>query len=105
MEWLYLFLASVFEVGWPLGFKMANLTSAKVAWIIFAVIAMTLSGVFLYYAQKQIPIGTAYAIWTVIGASFTFLIGIIFFHDAASLLRFLGVFLIITGVILLKVAH
>ncbi len=63
---------------------------------------MGLSGVFLYYAQKGIPIGTAYAIWTGIGASCTFIIGVIFFHDALSLIRILGVLLIIAGIICLK---
>lgn len=63
---------------------------------------MGLSGLFLYYAQKQIPIGTAYAIWTGIGASCTFLIGVYIFHDALNLMRALGVIFIITGVILLK---
>lgn len=105
MYWLYLFIAAIFEVGWPLGLKMAQTSNAKILWILFAIVAMTLSGVFLYLAQKGIPIGTAYAVWTGIGASCTFLIGIIFFHDAMSLIRFLGVFFIILGVILLKIAH
>lgn len=105
MYWLYLFIAAIFEVGWPLGLKMAQTSNAKILWILFAIAAMILSGVFLYLAQKGIPIGTAYAVWTGIGASCTFLIGIIFFHDAMSLIRFLGVFFIILGVILLKIAH
>ena len=100
MAWFYLFIAAVFEVGWPLGFKLAATTNYKVLWIIFAIIAMTLSGVFLYIAQKEIPVGTAYAVWTGIGATCTFLIG-----DALSLLRCLGVFFIIAGVVLLKIGH
>ncbi len=103
MAWFYLFLAAIFEVGWPLGFKLASVTSFKVLWITFAVIAMILSGVFLYIAQKEIPIGTAYAVWTGIGAACTFLIGVIFFHDPISLMRTLGVLLIISGVVLLKI--
>lgn len=66
---------------------------------------MALSGVFLFFAQKQIPIGTAYAIWTGLGTIDTFCIGIIFFHDAASLLRLFGVLLILSGVIILKLVH
>ena len=77
MSWIYLLIASIFEVGWPFGFKMASITSYKVFWIIFAIITMTLSGFFLYIAQKQIPIGAAYAVWTGIGATCTFLIGVI----------------------------
>lgn len=105
MSWIYLFFAAIFEVGWPVGLKLAQVTSSKVLWILFAVVAMTLSGVFLYMAQKHIPIGTAYAIWTGIGAVGTFLIGVIFFHDAMSMMRFFGIILIISGVTLLKIGH
>ena len=105
MSWFYLFLAAIFEVGWPLGLKMADVTGQKYLWIIFAIIAMTLSGYFLFIAQKEIPIGTAYAVWTGIGASCTFLIGVIFFNDVINLMRLLGVILIIGGVILLKIGH
>lgn len=105
MSWFYLFLAAIFEVGWPLGFKMADVTGQKYLWIIFAIIAMALSGYFLFIAQKEIPIGTAYAVWTGIGASCTFLIGVIFFNDVINLMRLLGVILIIGGVILLKIGH
>lgn len=105
MAWFYLFIAAIFEVGWPLGFKLAATTDYKILWIIFAVIAMTLSGVFLYIAQKEIPVGTAYAVWTGIGATCTFLIGVSFFNDSLSMLRCLGVFFIIAGVVLLKMGH
>ena len=105
MYWFYLFIAAVFEVGWPFGLKMATVSPYKVLWIVFAIIAMTLSGVFLYIAQKQIPVGTAYAIWTGIGAACTFLIGVLVFNDTLNLMRALGVLLIISGVILLKLAH
>ncbi|MFR1672691.1 MAG: DMT family transporter [Candidatus Gastranaerophilaceae bacterium] len=105
MPWIYLLIAAIFEVGWPVGLKMAEISTIKIGWIIFAVIAMTLSGVFLYIAQKDIPIGTAYAVWTGIGAACTFLIGVIFFNDAMNLMRFLGVIFIILGVTLLKLGH
>jgi quaternary ammonium compound-resistance protein SugE len=102
MSWIYLVIASLFEVGWPFGLKIAAQSNYKILWIIFAIIAMALSGIFLYLAQKHIPIGTAYAIWTGIGASCTFLIGVLIFDDALSLMRILGVVLIIAGVICLK---
>ncbi|MBO5447305.1 hypothetical protein J6A34_07345 [bacterium] len=66
---------------------------------------MTLSGVFLYFAQKEIPVGTAYAIWTGIGAACTFLIGVLVFNDTLNLMRAFCVILIIFGVIMLKLAH
>ena len=105
MSWIYLFVASIFEVGWPFGMKMASLADNKFWWVIFAIITMTLSGVFLYLAQKEIPVGTAYAIWTGIGAACTFIIGVLVFNDTLNLMRALGVFFIIAGVILLKFAH
>ena len=60
MSWIYLIIAGLFEVGWPLGFKLASTyTKYRVVFIGVSVISMALSGVFLYIAQKTIPIGTA----------------------------------------------
>lgn len=101
--WFYLIIAGLFEVGWPLGFKLAHTVGVqRFAFILFAVICMGLSGYFLYIAQKHLPIGTAYVVWTSIGALGTFFIGVIFFGDSTSLARFLGVALILSGVITLK---
>jgi len=103
MSWFYLLIASILEIGWPVGLKYAQVSPHKVLWILFAIIVMGLSGYFLYLAQKEIPIGTAYAIWTGIGMLGTFFIGMIFFHDAVNFIRFLGVFLILAGVIILRI--
>ena len=103
MSWFYLLIASIFEVGWPFGMKMASLGTNKLYWIIFAIIAMALSGIFLYIAQKEIPIGIAYAIWTGIGATCTFLLGVYVFQDTISLMKILGIVLIILGIILLEI--
>ena len=105
MGWIYLLIAALFEVGWPFGLKMASLGNYKLLWIIFAIITMTLSGIFLFLARKTIPVGTAYAVWTGIGATCTFLIGVFLFNDSLSLIRALGIFLIICGVVLLKIAN
>ena len=105
MAWFYLFLAGIFEIGWPLGFKLSQVTSQRIPWIIVAVVSMALSGYFLWMAQKYIPIGTAYAVWTGIGAVGTFVIGIIFFRDPVSMWRIFSVFLIITGLVGLKLSH
>lgn len=70
----------------------ANIALSGVA---VAVSFMTISGAFLWLAQRQIPIGTAYAVWTGIGAAGTFLVGIHFYGDPTSLMRYLGVALII----------
>ena len=105
MAWIFLLTAAVFEIGWPLGFKLSHFSDNRFAWIAFAVLSMALSGVFLYLAQKQITISVAYAVWTGIGAMGTFLIGVIFFGDASTLSSWLGIILIVSGVILLKISQ
>lgn len=105
MAWLFLILAGFFEIGWPLGLKMAQGSQHRIVGIVIAVICMAISGWLLWLAQKEIPLGTSYAIWTGIGAAGTFFVGVIFFGDASSLGRYLGAFMIIAGVITLKVAH
>jgi len=104
MDWIFLLIAGVFEIGWPLGFKLAESTGQRLLWISIAVLCMALSGGFLWYAQKTIPIGTAYAAWTGIGAVGTLLVGILFFGDSASLWRMVSAFAIVVGVIGLKFA-
>ena len=66
---------------------------------------MAASGARLWRAQKTIPIGTAYAVWTGMGAAGTFMVGILFYGDSASALRLVSVGLIIAGIIGLKLAH
>jgi quaternary ammonium compound-resistance protein SugE len=105
MAWVYLLLAGLFEIGWPLGFKLSQQPEYRIAGIVGAVVAMGLSGWLRWMAQREIPIGTAYAVWTGIGGAGTFLIGVLFFGDAATLARFLGVAMIIGGVVTLKLAH
>lgn len=104
MAWIYLIIAGVFEIGWPLGLKLSQNGSNRFMWIVVAALAMGVSGYFLWMAQKSIPIGTAYAVWTGIGAAGTFILGIIVFNDTASFLRILSLFLIIAGVVGLKLA-
>ena len=105
MAWIYLFLGGLFEIGWPLGFKLAHGSSGKILWITFSVLSMALSGLFLFMAQKTIPIGTAYVIWTGIGAIGTVLLGILFFHDSANIFRLLFLSLILIGIVGLKLVH
>ncbi len=105
MAWVYLILAGFCEVGWPVGLKMAQRGDTRVAGLAVAVIFMAVSGLLLYLAQKQIPIGTSYAIWTGIGAAGTFLVGVLFYGDPASPGRLLGVALIVAGVAALRLAR
>lgn len=63
MNWIALIAAGIFEIGWPLGLKRAQSESTnKLTWIGVAIVSMSISGALLFYAQKTIPIGTAYAI-------------------------------------------
>jgi len=105
MAWVYLILAGIFEIGWPVGLKMAQGSESRLSGIVTAVVFMVLSGFLLWLAQKEIPIGTSYAVWTGIGAAGTFFVGILFYGDPTSLGRYLGVILIVSGVITLKMAH
>lgn len=105
MNWIYLTIASIFEIGWPIGMKIANSSEKIVFGWVIAILCMCLSGIFLWLAQKNIPIGTAYAVWTGMGTAGTFLAGILFFNESGELMRYFGVILIISGVIILKFAH
>jgi quaternary ammonium compound-resistance protein SugE len=104
MAWIYLLLAGLCEMGWPVGLKLAQDPGLRVLGIALALVCLALSGVLLWLAQREIALGTAYAVWTGIGAAGTFLIGVGFFGDAASLGRYGGVLLIVAGVVALKLA-
>jgi len=103
--WIYLVLAGLFEVGWPIGLKLAQESGRRLVGVIVAVVCLGVSGGLLWLAQRDIPLGTAYAVWTGIGAAGTFFVGIWFFGDASSLGRYLGVIFIVVGVVTLKLAH
>lgn len=105
MAWIYLIFAGLFEIGWPVGLKLAQQNETRIVGIIAALVFMSASGYLLWLAQKQIPIGTSYAVWTGIGAAGTFFAGVLFYGDPGSTGRYLGVALIIAGVATLKLAH
>lgn len=106
MQWIYLIIAAIFEIGWPLCFKLSNSHPQRFGlWITLAIISMALSGLFLYFAQKQIPVSTAYIIWTGMGALGTLLIGILLFGDSASNLRMGFAMLIFCGIIGLELTE
>ncbi len=104
MAWIYLILAGLLEIGWPVGIKMAQQTETRIIGIVIAVVFMGVSGFLLWMAQKSIPIGTSYAVWTGIGAAGTFFVGVFVYGDPSTLMRYMGVFLIIAGVATLKFA-
>ena len=105
MAWVYLFLAGICEIGWPLGLKLGWTDQGpRPGWIAFAIVAMAASGALLLWAQRVIPMGTAYAIWTGIGAVGAFAVGILAFGDTASTIRFVSIALIVAGIVGLKLA-
>lgn len=102
MSWCYLFLAGIFEICWAVGMKLSHGFS-HTGWMIFTISTMALSVWLLALAMRVLPLGTSYAIWTGIGAVGTALIGILFFKEPASLLRIVSLFLILMGIIGLKI--
>lgn len=104
MNWFILILAALFEIGWPIGFKMSNQYPEKLSmYITLGSLSMLLSGILFYFAQKTIPISTAYIVWTGLGAIGTFIIGLCFFGDTLSITRMFFALLIIIGIVGLEV--
>ncbi len=101
MAWTYLFIAGLLEIGWAIGLKYTDGFS-KLWPTVGTVLAMILSLTFLGLALKTLPVGTAYAVWTGIGAIGTVILGIILFAEPATALRLGCVGLIFTGIIGLK---
>lgn len=104
MAWIYLVIAGLLEIGWPVGLKISQEPETRWFGVGLAIIFMLCSGIMLWLAQRDIPIGTAYAVWTGIGAAGTFLVGVLYFGDPSSIVRYAGVVLIVAGVIVLKLA-
>jgi len=101
MPWIYLVLAGLFEIGWAIGLKYSE-GFTRLWPSVGTVSAMLVSIVLLALAVKSLPIGTAYAIWTGIGAVGAVVLGIALFGDPATPARLLCVALILTGIIGLK---
>ena len=104
MAWLYLVLAGCFEIGWPIGLKYGWTDEGVRPWpLVVSVVCMAFSGGFLYIAQRSIPIGTAYAVWTGIGSVGAFVAGVMLFKEPATAARMVCVGLIVCGIVGLKV--
>ena len=86
MYWIVLFVAGLFEVAWAIGLKYTEGFS-KLWPSVFTIACMIISMGLLAYAVKHLPIGTAYAIWTGIGAVGTAILGIILFNESKELVR------------------
>ena len=101
MAWIALFVAGLFEVGWAIGLKYTE--GFTRTWPSVATLAaMFASIVLLAWAMKTLPVGTAYAVWTGIGAVGTVILGIVLFGEAATLARLACVALIVVGIVGLR---
>lgn len=103
MSWIILFFAGLFEVGWAVGLKYTDGFSKPLPTAL-TVAAMAVSLGLLGLAMKELPLGTAYAIWTGVGAVGTVIAGIILFGESMALVRVVSVALIVCGLIGLKVS-
>lgn len=101
MAWFYLIIAGVFEVGFTTSLKLSNNFENK-GWALLFLISITLSFLFLNKAIQSIPIGTAYAVWTGIGAVGTVIVGIALFKEPADFWRMFFIFLLIGSILGLK---
>ena len=103
MSWIILFFAGLFEVGWAVGLKYTDGFSKPIPTVL-TVGAMVISLGLLGLAMKELPLGTAYAIWTGVGAVGTVIAVIILFGESMALVRLVSVALIICGLVGLKAA-
>lgn len=104
MSWIILFFAGLFEVGWAVGLKYTEGFSKPLPTVLTA-LAMLVSLGLLGLAMKHLPLGTAYAVWTGVGAVGTVIAGIVLFGESMALLRLASVALIVCGLVGLKLRH
>jgi quaternary ammonium compound-resistance protein SugE len=102
MAWLFLLLASISEICWTTSLKYTDGLSRPIPLLLTAVFSIA-SLAFLGLALKTLPMGTAYAIWTGIGAIGAALIGILFFSEPATAMRLASIGLILAGIVSLRV--
>ncbi|SEA05964.1 quaternary ammonium compound-resistance protein SugE [Desulfuromusa kysingii] len=102
MAWFYLVVAGVFECGWAVGLKYTE-GFTKFVPSLLTVSAMAISFGLLSVAMRSIPIGTAYAVWTGIGAVGVAITGMFLFGESKEIMRIVCLFLIVVGIIGLKV--
>ena len=102
MAWINLIIAGVFEIGWAIGLKYTQ-GFTRVLPSIATVGAMIVSFALLSRALKTIPVGTAYAVWTGIGATGTAILGMAILGESRDVLRMFCILLIVAGVVGLKI--
>ena len=101
MHWIFLLLAAIFEVSWAIAMKYSDGFSVLVPSIV-TVVGYILSAVFLSLALKQLPLGTAYAMWTGFGIIGTSVLGVFLFNEKLTVPQVICVILIVVGIVGLK---
>lgn len=101
MAWVYLIFAGLFEIVWATAMKLSDGFS-KPLYTIITIATMIVSFWLLSLAMKTLPLGTAYTIWTGIGAIGAFVVGIIWMGDEISAARVVAAVLIVSGLVLMK---
>ncbi|WP_293779375.1 quaternary ammonium compound efflux SMR transporter SugE [uncultured Oxalicibacterium sp.] len=103
MAWIYLVIAGLLEIGWVYSMKQSEGFS-RLAPSIVTLVLMTASFGLLAAAMRHLPMGTAYAVWTGIGAVGAFTVGILVLGESASLMRIMAAAFIVCGIVLMKLA-
>jgi quaternary ammonium compound-resistance protein SugE len=104
MTWITLFVAGLFEVGMVMGLNFSE-GFTKLWPSLLMLVSGGISFYLLSVAMQSIPAGTAYAVWTAIGASGAVLLGILFLGEPANLLRIVGIVVVLGGVLMLRLAE
>ena len=106
MAWILLFVAGLFEVGMVMGLNFSVSEGFTKLWpSLLMVVSGGISFYLLSVAMQNVPVGTAYAVWTAIGASGAVLLGILFLGEPANLLRIAGIVVVLGGVLMLRLAE
>lgn len=103
MAWIALIVAGIFEIAWAVAMKQSDGFTRLWPTVVTA-ITITLSVVFLSYSMRTIPLGTAYTVWTGIGAVGAFAVSVVFFGEAAGAQRLLAAALILSGIVLMNLS-
>jgi len=104
MDWFLLFIAGLLEVCWAIGLKYTD-GFTKFWPSVATIVSMVASFILLGLAMKNLPVGTAYAVWVGIGALGTAILGIVLFGESAHMLKIFSLVLICAGIVGLKLAH
>ncbi len=103
MSWVYLVIAGVFEIVWAYAMKQSH-GFTRLTPSIITLVAMLISFWLLAVAMRSIPLGTAYVIWTGIGAVGAFVMGIVFLAEPLNAMRMLAAVLIVSGLVLMQLS-